>query len=170
MDNNIKQNTVGSKNNTFNHVPGVFDLVNGTIPGLKGLPLFDPKSASLDGVIIAVDFDGTCVTHEYPNIGDDIGAQEVLKEFCECGAKLILWTMRHGEHLDDAQEWFESNEIPLHGVNQNPNQHWSSSPKAYAHIYIDDAALGAPLVHFTDGQRPHIDWTKVRELIFKNII
>jgi hypothetical protein len=24
--------------------------------------------------IIAVDFDGTCVTHEYPSIGKDIGA------------------------------------------------------------------------------------------------
>ena len=25
-------------------------------------------------MIIAIDFDGTCVTHEYPKIGKDIGA------------------------------------------------------------------------------------------------
>jgi hypothetical protein len=30
-------------------------------------------------VIIAVDFDGTCVTHEYPKVGRDIGAVPVLK-------------------------------------------------------------------------------------------
>jgi hypothetical protein len=28
---------------------------------------------------ICIDFDGTCVTHEFPNIGKDIGAIPVLK-------------------------------------------------------------------------------------------
>lgn len=31
-------------------------------------------------MIIAVDFDGTCVTHEFPRVGKDIGAVPVLKE------------------------------------------------------------------------------------------
>lgn len=31
-------------------------------------------------MIIAVDFDGTCVTHEFPYVGKEIGAAEVLKE------------------------------------------------------------------------------------------
>jgi hypothetical protein len=30
--------------------------------------------------VVGVDFDGTCVTHEYPKIGRDIGAVPVLKE------------------------------------------------------------------------------------------
>ena len=30
--------------------------------------------------IIAVDFDGTVVTHAYPHIGNDIGAVPVLRE------------------------------------------------------------------------------------------
>ena len=28
---------------------------------------------------IAIDFDGTCVTHEFPLVGKDIGAAPVLK-------------------------------------------------------------------------------------------
>lgn len=46
-------------------------------------------------MIIAIDFDGTCVEHEYPEVGPDVpGAAEWLRRFAELGAKLILWTMR----------------------------------------------------------------------------
>lgn len=40
---------------------------------------------------ICIDFDGTCVTHEYPKIGKDIGAVPVLKRLIETGNKLILF-------------------------------------------------------------------------------
>ena len=43
---------------------------------------------------IAVDFDGTCVTHEYPKVGKDIGAAPVLKKLIKEGHQLILHTMR----------------------------------------------------------------------------
>ena len=36
-------------------------------------------------MILAVDFDGTCVTHEFPEVGRDIGAVPVLKELVEKG-------------------------------------------------------------------------------------
>lgn len=39
-------------------------------------------------MIIAIDFDGTCVTHDYPNVGKDIGASEVLKKLAEMGINL----------------------------------------------------------------------------------
>ena len=29
-----------------------------------------------NGIIISVDFDGTCVSHEFPNIGKDIGGEK----------------------------------------------------------------------------------------------
>lgn len=45
-------------------------------------------------MIIAVDFDGTCVTHEFPRVGAEIGAAEVLKELTDKGHKIILFTMR----------------------------------------------------------------------------
>lgn len=58
-------------------------------------------------MIIAVDFDGTVVSHEYPHIGEDIGAVPVLKELVAAGHKLILYTMRSGRLLDEARMWFE---------------------------------------------------------------
>lgn len=107
-----------------------------------------------------IDYDGTCVTHAYPYIGKDIGAVPVLKELVEKGHRLILWTMRSGQTLDDAVEWFKSNDIPLYGIQRNPTQDsWTSSPKAYAQQYIDDAALGCPLIN------GHVDWVAVRNLL-----
>lgn len=135
-------------------------------------------------MIIAIDFDGTCVVHEYPYVGDDVpGAVDVLKELVAAGHQLVLFTMRHDKGLEDAVGWFKQNDIPLWGINTNPEQRsWTGSPKAYAHIYIDDAALGCPLTNFTEEQlfgriarwdkigsqgRDFVDWVKVRQLLFE---
>lgn len=118
-------------------------------------------------MIIAIDFDGTCVTHEYPLIGRSIGAEDVLQKLVGAGHKLILWTMRSGPYLEDAKLWFEAREIPLFGVNENPVQHsWTDSPKAYAQLYIDDAALGAPLI--TKGGRPYLDWGVTKMWLYRD--
>ena len=131
-------------------------------------------------MIIAVDFDGTCVTHEFPKVGKDIGAVPVLKKLVEKGHQIILHTMRShpdrdnqgktlsgeiisNDTLQDAIDWFKENDIPLLGVNENPTQkRWTSSPKIFAHIYIDDAALGVPLKHSYISDRPYVDWDIVR--------
>ena len=121
-----------------------------------------------------VDFDGTCVSHAFPEVGKDIGAVPVLKELVENGHKLILYTMRApGMKPGDpdteaaAVEWFKDNDIPLWGVNRNPVQwRWTKSRKVNADYYIDDAALGAPLKLDTNiSPRPFIDWVKMRELL-----
>ena len=65
-------------------------------------------------MVIAVDFDGTCVTHEFPNIGKDIGAVPILKELIKKGHKLILYTMRSGDLLEEAVNWFAYNGIDRH--------------------------------------------------------
>lgn len=124
-------------------------------------------------MVIAVDFDGTCVTHEFPEVGKDIGAAPVLKRLVDCGHKLILFTMRsdgqnnNPDVLNDAIKWFYDNDIPLIGINENPEQYsWTNSPKPYAHIYIDDAALGCPLIY--DGEisdRPFVDWLAIEEIL-----
>lgn len=111
-------------------------------------------------LIIAVDFDGTCVTHEYPNVGKEIGAAQVLKRITDAGHKIILFTMRSGKELQDAVNWFKQNNIPLFGINENPEQHtWTESPKPYAHMYIDDAGFGCPLL-FNDeiSSRGFVNW------------
>lgn len=71
---------------------------------------------------ICIDFDGTCVTHEYPDIGKDIGSISVLNKIVSNGHNLILFTMRSGVEEMEAVNWFIDNHIPLYGVNKNPSQ------------------------------------------------
>ena len=120
---------------------------------------------------ICVDFDGTTVSHDYPRIGADIGAVPVLKRLVKEGHNLIIFTMRSGDTLDQAVKWYADNGIPLYGINRNPRQGWTKSPKAYGHLYIDDAALGAPLkMDKNISERPFIDWTLVEEMLEKTEI
>ena len=57
-------------------------------------------------MIIAVDFDGTIVEHRYPRIGEEIPfAVETLKLLQQEKHRLILWSVREGELLDEAIEW-----------------------------------------------------------------
>ena len=117
---------------------------------------------------IAVDFDGTCVYHEFPLVGGDVpDAVRVLKKIVSNGDKIILWTMRSGKPLDDAVMWFTDRGIPLFGVNSNPSQKsWTDSPKAYAHQYIDDAAVGCPLSHDSSvTARPFVNWNEVERIL-----
>lgn len=114
--------------------------------------------------VIAIDFDGTCVTHDYPYMGSDIGAVPVLKELADAGYRLVLHTMRSGKLEKEAVQWFKKNDISLFGINSNPEQKsWTASPKVYADLYIDDAALGVPLTTSQTSVRPYVDWVKVRE-------
>jgi hypothetical protein len=115
-------------------------------------------------MIIGIDFDGTCVKHAYPNIGDDIGAVPVLKEFIRQGHKLILITMRSGELLDNAVQWLKERGIELYGVNHNPDQDsWTESPKIYAQLYIDDAGLGCPTNFDQRTGRTYVDWKVIAQ-------
>ena len=132
-----------------------------------------------NGIIIAVDFDGTCVTHAFPHIGQEIGAAPILRLLARKGHHIILFTMRSnviapesndpdiiaepGDYLTQAVNWFQENRIPLWGINRNPEQHtWTSSPKPYANMYIDDAALGCPLLADERiSPRPFVDWVKI---------
>lgn len=118
---------------------------------------------------IAVDFDGTICDHVFPDIGKPVpGAFEWLAKFQEAGARLILFTMRsdgqqNGDVLTHAVEFCRENGIEFFGVNRNPEQDtWTDSPKAYAHVYIDDAAFGCPLRdNPRAGGRPYVDWDAV---------
>lgn len=113
-------------------------------------------------MILCVDFDGTCVTHEYPKVGREIGASYVLPLLYERGIDIIVYSMRCGKEMEDAVQWFTDNGISLFGINNNPEQRiWTTSVKPYAHMYIDDAALGCPLIKNGYSARPFVDWSFV---------
>ena len=76
-------------------------------------------------MVIAVDFDGTIVTHEYPEIGTPVvGAIETLKCLHENGHKIFLWTMRGNKRyngrdlLQEAVEYCEDNGITVSYLNE----------------------------------------------------
>lgn len=93
--------------------------------------------------ILAVDFDGTLVTAEYPSIGRI--NQGVLKAMWEAKARgweIIIWTCREGQHLDDAITLLNNANVPYDYVNRHSQQALDffeyESRKVYATLYHDD--------------------------------
>ena len=138
----------------------------------------------MSNISINIDFDGTVVTHDFPRVGKDIGSQKVLKKLVEKGHQLILFTMRDdtpdsmdeyyqikpgNRYLTDAINWFKSNDIPLYGIQSNPTQSmWTTSPKSYAELLIDDTALGCPLkFDLSISNRPFVDWIEVEKMLIQ---
>lgn len=99
-------------------------------------------------MIIAVDFDGTIVEHEYPKIGKEkIFATETLRQFINDGHRLILWTVREGELLDEAVEWCRQRGVEFYAVNkdfpeENISKNEQFSRKIKADVWIDDLNVG----------------------------
>lgn len=98
--------------------------------------------------IIAVDFDGTIVTHEYPNIGEELPfATETLRMLIRDHHRVILWSMREGKLLQDAIDWCRERGVEFYAVNRDypeeekeKNNHYSRKLKA--DYFIDDRGIG----------------------------
>ena len=93
--------------------------------------------------IIAVDFDGTLCTDCFPKIGQPNTALiELLKGLRRQGRKIILWTCRCGNQLEEAVEWCRKWELEFDAVNENLpeiiERYGSDGRKIYADVYIDD--------------------------------
>jgi len=98
-------------------------------------------------MVIAVDFDGTLVEHEYPKIGKEkLFAFETLKQLQKEEHRLILWTIRTGKELEDAVEYCKNKGIEFYAVNKNyPEEEYAEgeiSRKVNADIFIDDRNVG----------------------------
>ncbi len=116
-------------------------------------------------MIIAVDFDGTIVTHAYPEIGKPIPfAIETLKKLQnEDHHQLILWTVREGKLLDEAVEYCRARGLEFYAVNANyPEETPENCPsrKINAELWIDDKNLGGlpdwgTIYHMIHDNRPY---------------
>ena len=118
-------------------------------------------------MIIAVDFDGTIVEHRYPAIGKELPfATSTLRQLMEDGHRLILWTVREGDLLQEAVDFCEQRGVSFFAVNKDfeeedgTGKHFSRKIKA--DLFIDDRNVGG-LPHkeenepsgFSDLRRDH---------------
>ncbi len=99
--------------------------------------------------IYAVDFDGTLCESVFPGIGrpnKDLIAHLIKRR--KQGNKIILWTCRCGERLDEAVEWCRGFGLEFDCINENlPDmiEYWGEeSRKVSADVYIDDKAVNKP--------------------------
>ncbi len=99
-----------------------------------------------EALTIAVDFDGTIVEHAYPEIGEEmLFAFATLRALQEKGHRLILWTIREGELLEEAVEYCRQNGVEFYAVNRSyPEEDYPvmESRKIIVDLFIDDRSLG----------------------------
>lgn len=122
------------------------------------------KAILSNETIIAVDFDGT-ITSCSDIGGEPIlkeNAKEVLERLHDDGIKLILWTCRTGEYLEQALEFLRNNGMMEYfsAVNSNivevEEAYGVDSRKVGADLYIDDRNV------FTK----EVNWRQVENFIY----
>lgn len=95
-------------------------------------------------MIYAVDFDGTIVTNNFPQIGKLFPySLEVLRELQNQGNEIILWTCRTGTDLQIAVDFLKENNFIPDTINDHSKKMKdlfpdSRPPKVFADFYIDD--------------------------------
>lgn len=97
-------------------------------------------------IIYAVDFDGTLHTGDWPIIGEpNIRLINFLKDFRKHGHKVILWTCRKDDKLEEAVNWCRVHGLEFDAVNENLPEiveaFGGDCRKIFANKYIDDAAI-----------------------------
>ncbi|MDC3388836.1 hydrolase [Flavobacteriaceae bacterium] len=115
---------------------------------------------SQEKLLIAVDFDGTIVEDAYPNIGKpQLFAFDTMKRLQNDGHRLILWTYRSGNKLNEAVAFCSKNGIEFYAINNSfPNEDYNpkESRKIGADLFIDDRNIGG-----------FIGWGQVYQLLTK---
>lgn len=97
-------------------------------------------------LVIAVDFDGTIVAHEYPRIGKELlFAFQTLRALAAEGHRLVLWTIREGKLLEEAVEYCKKNGLEFYAINESfPGEGFKpgQSRKINVDLFIDDRLVG----------------------------
>jgi hydroxymethylpyrimidine pyrophosphatase-like HAD family hydrolase len=99
----------------------------------------------------AVDFDGTIVKERQGKFIDkaeefeeiEYGAIQTLIDAQEEGYKIIIWTVRTGEVLDEAIKYLNSKGFAPNAVNRNimPDITFEVSGKVLAQVYMDNRSF-----------------------------
>lgn len=105
----------------------------------------------MKSLIVCVDFDGTIVEHEFPDVGaEQPHAFRVLKRIIAAGHRLVLSTCREDTkrrmYLTEAIDWCKLGGVEFVSVNENRQEddfrEEGLRRKVFAHVYIDDRNLG----------------------------
>ena len=107
--------------------------------------LYDKISKSKKPLTLAIDFDGFLVEDKWPELGEAVLCNFILLEKLQKkGHKLILWTCRCGELLEEAVNLCEVLGLKFDAVNENLpetiEKYGSESRKISADFYLDDRA------------------------------
>ncbi len=106
--------------------------------------------------VIAADFDGCLCENMWPEIGrpNSLVISALIRER-QNGVKLILWTCREGDLLNDALAWCKEYGLEFDAVNdnlpENIEQYGNNCRKVWADEYWDDKSV---IVHA--GERPSV--------------
>jgi hydroxymethylpyrimidine pyrophosphatase-like HAD family hydrolase len=129
---------------------------------------------------IYLDFDGTVVEHDYPQIGKlNPHSLEVIKKLQAAGHQIILNTMRvefEDESIREALDFINHNQT-VTGINISQQterkifpQRWNLD-KIKDDIYIDDMAANIPLLKSSMVDGFMVDWLEIeRQLMDKGIL
>jgi len=123
--------------------------------------------------VLAIDFDGTIVGHNYPSIGRiKPNAKLVINKLRSLGFIIIIWSVRDTEDVYAAQDFLRASEIKYDHFNENSTWFWNrlkedmrfgkayyEPRKIYADMYIDDRGMG-----FVD------DWLSIYEIVCTKFI
>lgn len=124
---------------------------------------------------VYLDFDGTVVAHEYPELGSvNPNALQIIKKLQDAGHNIILNTMRaefKDGSLEEAFEYLNSN-ANVTGIKITQATARKISPPRWSlkdatdEIYIDDIAADIPLIAARVGFM--VDWQEVERQLIEN--
>lgn len=102
--------------------------------------------------IVAVDFDGTLVQDNFPDIGEPFEEMfNAMKYLRENGVKVALWTSRNfygrRDLLEEAVKFCSEQGLEFDAINENVQEvqelTGEDTRKIYADLYIDDKSINA---------------------------
>lgn len=95
--------------------------------------------------VYGVDFDGTLCFSNWPELGEpNLELIYYMINRQKCGDKIILWTCRDGQQLEQAVEWCRNYGLYFDAINDNlpeiAEKYGGNSRKIFCDYYIDDRA------------------------------